>query len=940
MTTTDLEVAGSFSAGAARAAWDAAPERLRRAAEAIGTLRARGIHLAPVRHHSPACAVAVGAAIEELRPSAVLIEGPEEYTALIPALLHEETRPPVAVLSLGDSGSGFYPLARFSPEWVALRAGHAAGAELAFVDRPWGERGAGEREQGEPGPGERGEDGQTTLMSERYLAHSETIAAVARRLGCRDHDEVWDHLFEARTAGELSDWRVVFDDVLAWAALARLDYEEAVLAADGSLDREARMSARVAEHVERLAGSGPVLVVTGAFHTLALVEALSGAPEGAVVRDRWPAEGYGEVASAEAWLVRYDHERLDGLRGYGAGMPTPGYYERLFAAHEADLAHGAGTAAGDGGVGAGPGVGVGVGAGVGRLSRRPSPDGPTRRQSTDLAGGGGLAGAAGTAGAAGASRLAVEVLVDVARAAADRGHAVSLPQVSAGAEQAVRLADLRGRPFPGRTDVLDAITSSFLQDDGGVGVDRPLGLAVAEVFGGRALGEVPPGSASPPLVRDARERVRQVRLTVDDSVPRTTRLDARRTPAHRARREVLALLDFVGSGFGRQVSGPDHVAGRGLGLLLEEWEYAWTPLVEARLVELSHLGATLDAVALARLRAAEARLAEVASGTAGANGPGAGGSPGGGPAAASGGPAAQAPQAVDGAATLMAQALVMGLGDHLPRLAALLRSSLDVDRDLASVVGGGQRLLHLWRARTELGAEAHAGSLLDLVGQSLATAAYLVPDVGRARPEDEDTAVATVVALRTLVREAARARPGAAGASRAAAAPGVAASRELARLREDAATAPSVRGALVALGSVDGEVTDDVLVARVRGALQAGADPSLAARFLGGVLRAAPDLLLHTPELFDAVDEALRRLAPEAFLAVLPDLRRAFTWLRPTETHRLAQRVAASTGVRAHEVDVRVDLTEQDLAAGLVLERELAAVLARDGLARWSGAER
>ena len=121
---------------------------------------------------------------------------------------------------------------------------------------------------------------------------------------------------------------------------------------------------------------GPVLVVTGAFHTLALVDALSGAPEGALVRDRQPEGGFGPTAQGEAWLVRYDHERLDGLRGYGAGMPSPGYYERLHAAHQRELGFdgpgtgsprdpraGSGTAAGVGldlGIGHGVGIGQGV----------------------------------------------------------------------------------------------------------------------------------------------------------------------------------------------------------------------------------------------------------------------------------------------------------------------------------------------------------------------------------------------------------------------------------------------------------------------------------------------------------------------------------------------------------------------------------------------------
>jgi hypothetical protein len=897
----------------ADAVWERVPDRLRSAMAAVGRLRdERGIHFAPVRHHSPACAVAVRAAIEELRPAAVLIEGPEEFTRLVPDLLHEATRPPVAVLSLGGSGAvpgtrdgdggqdgegaGFYPLASFSPEWVALRAGHDVGAELAFIDRSFGERSAEERAASadDGGNGTSDDVGRSgtarpdpfarTLMSERYLAHSEAVAALARRLGCRDHDEVWDQLFEARASAELTDWRTVFDDVFAWSALARLDYEESVLAAEGSLDREARMAARIGEAVARLAGGSiggsigggadttrPVLVVTGAFHTLALVEALSGAPEGAPVRDRQPEGGFGPVAQDEAWLVRYDHERLDGLRGYGAGMPSPGYYERLHGAHLREL-----------------------------------------RAATEPVG----------AGPVGARALVTEVLVDIARGAAERGHAVSLPQVSAAAESAVRLAELRERAFPCRTDLLDAVRSCYVQDDGGVGgpgePERPLGLAIAEVFGGRSLGDVPPGSASPPLVRDVRERVRAVRLVVDDSVPRTARLDARRTASHRAKRQVLALLDFIGAGFGQLVSGPDHVAGRGLGLITEEWQYCWTPLVEARLVELVHLGATLDAVAAARLYEAEARLAGTGTGT------GAGSA------------------SVAAAARLVAQTLVIGMGAHLARIVSLLRGTLDTDRDLDSVVTGARQLLGLWNARVELGAEEQASELLDLVSQALATAAYLVSDLGKARAEDEDAAIGTLVSLRALLRDATAAgdAPGISGPERDGQGVGAAARtavvRELTRLRDGHDTAPAVAGALLALGFTDGEVPDDVLVTRVRGALTAGADPSTAVRFLGGVMRAAPDLILHTPEMFDAVDEALRALDGDAFLAVLPDLRRAFTWLRPTETHRLAKRVAERTGARVEQVDVRVALSEDDLAGGLALDHELAAVLRRDGLAHWA----
>ncbi len=138
--------------GPVRAAWGLAPERMQRAVAGVEQLRAEGIYLAPVRHHSPACALAVEALLDEVRPAVVLVEGPEEYGRLLPALLDPRTRPPVAVLSLGTDGkgAGFYPLAEFSPEWVALRTADRLGAR-GRVRRPVLGRARGGRRAGHVG---------------------------------------------------------------------------------------------------------------------------------------------------------------------------------------------------------------------------------------------------------------------------------------------------------------------------------------------------------------------------------------------------------------------------------------------------------------------------------------------------------------------------------------------------------------------------------------------------------------------------------------------------------------------------------------------------------------------------------------------------------------------------------------------------------------------
>lgn len=790
------------------------PPRLARGLDSLRRHGADGLHFAPIRHHSPACATALSALLAEVRPAVVLVEGPREYTALLPALADERTRPPIAVLSIEEKRAAYYPLADFSPEWVALRWGMAHGASVDFIDQSW----ADQDDEADPGVGVR------TLQAEQHLARSHAIAALAAQLGCRDHDEVWEHLFELRDPERLADWRTLHTDVLAWAALARLEARREVLDNDGSHAREAVMLAMIRRHRERAGGS--VVVVTGAYHTLALLEALDGTDEGRWVSDRDP--GLLDVPRP-AWLIRYDHTRLDGLRGYGAGMPAPGFWQRAWAA----------GAAVDGG-----------------------------------------------------RQLAVGVLLDVADALRADGQVLSTAEVGAAAEQALRLAELRGRARPGRTDVVDAMLSCFVHDD--TGLSGPLGAAIDRVFGGTALGELPPGLASPPLVAEARAEAARLHFVVDDGATREVGLDTARKPAHVRRREFLATMRFIGSGFARQVGGADLVAGSGLGQLVERWEYAWTPLVETALVESSARGATLAQV---RAQCVADRLARDGAGAA-------------------------------SAAALIVELVVMGALDDLPVALAALRGAYDADSSLASIVAGLHTLAALLSETGRRSIGESEPEVVELIGSGLAAAAYQIAPLAGVALEDAEAACTALLGLRSLLRRLAE--PDLAGID------AFAPVRELARLRERREAPARVHGCLVGIAYTDHGLDGARLNAEVVAHLHPGADPDRVGAFLQGLMAAAPDLIVHDPELLAAVDASLGGMEEEAFLRVLPDLRQAFTWLRPVETARLAELVAERSGLRASDLDVVLDVDPALVARAQQVERALVGSLHRDGLA-WAG---
>jgi len=854
--------------------WDL-PPRLARGLDLRHWLSEQGLWFAPIRHHSPACARATLALIERVRPKAILIEGPEQYAGLMPLLQDPRTRPPVAVFAVQSADHGtigsFYPLADFSPEWVGLREAARLGVPAVFIDQWVRDRDA------TAGTLAR------TLQQERYYAHSRTLAGLAQREHCRDSDELWEHMFEMRTG----ETETLFEEVFVWSALARLDYEPEVLLAEGTLTREALMMTRIKEWLTR--EDGPVVCITGAFHTLGLVEALAAEPAdkrdgssprtngtvpvrgqmgrfqfadnrnrsnagdpGQLIRDQVPKRGYPPppdpaVPPDNAWLIRYNLTQLDGLRGYGAGMPSPGYYQRLWDA-------------------TGP--------------ESEPPPAPVR------------------------SATAVACLADIARTANDAHTAdqISIAEVQAAAAQAEGLARLRGHAWPGRTDILDACSSCFVR--GETGAAPALRDAIAVVFGGATLGTVPETAAQPPIIAEAKATAAKLRFVISDSTRRTVKLDVHRNVTARRRSRFLSLMSYLETGFATRVAGPDYVAGWGLTRLFEQWEYAWTPLVEASLVRLAGQAASLEQAASVRLLEEEAELAETGQA-----------------------------QSAHEVAALLAQAATIGLNQEAAHFRTRLASMIEQDPSLESVVGAAGALLRLWRSRDVLEI-ANPGQLLDLVALCLPQVAYLIGGFAGLPEDREETMIGALVALRDLVRQLTAINDQSVPAhSERFDFTGV--RQALHRARIDPETPPGIEGALYAMAVTDGEVDDEDLAQWLRVGFAPGADPDHAVRRLDGLMRVAPDLLLHTPELLAAADAVIANLHPDTFLNYLPDLRHSFAALKPVETAALARQIAVNTGFETMDLAPVTDATTADLAQGANLELALRASLADDRLTDW-----
>lgn len=196
----------------------------------------RDLYVVPVRHHSPACAAALQRLIADVQPTAVLVEGPYDFDPLVPLVTDLRTMPPVAIVAMrertgrekaGEAGrraASYYLLSAHSPEWVALAAAAARGIPAAFIDLPSLSRAMTSEEED-----------RSLLGDERAFDTGDDVRALAERLGFRDGNEMWDHLFEARIADP--DWRGFFADVGAYCACLRAASDPADLERDGTLAR-------------------------------------------------------------------------------------------------------------------------------------------------------------------------------------------------------------------------------------------------------------------------------------------------------------------------------------------------------------------------------------------------------------------------------------------------------------------------------------------------------------------------------------------------------------------------------------------------------------------------------------------------------------------------------------------------------------------------------
>jgi len=275
----------------------------------VNSVATAAVHIFGVRHLSPGGSLHLLELLQEVQPTAVLIEGPSDANSEIHHLTNRHTTPPVAILTFTEDipvRTVLWPFAAYSPEYQAMKWAAENGAHAAFIDLP---------------------SSVTVSMQQLRLEAKENhdssiysrIAAIA---GEYDYDMYWERNYELNPSkGAYQEAIIAFSTQMRELTEEDERQHQRVEYAYNAV-REAYMRRQIQDTIA--AGHEPncIVVVCGAYHAAALAQ------DSHVMTDQeWiqlPSR------KTKLTLMPYSYYKLSSMSGYGAGNNAPNYYEMMW----------------------------------------------------------------------------------------------------------------------------------------------------------------------------------------------------------------------------------------------------------------------------------------------------------------------------------------------------------------------------------------------------------------------------------------------------------------------------------------------------------------------------------------------------------------------------------------------------------------------------------
>ena len=450
-------------------------------------------HVLGIRHHGPGSARSVLAALQQLQPDCILVEGPPDANALITQIDHPEVIPPVALLvntpvqKEQRSQALFFPFAEFSPEWQALQYALKHQIHHEFMDLSCSHRFALQQQYAEQAHStednhldnrdDNNEEEFDLAKQQWQRERMDPIALLAQQAGYQDSERFWEHLVEQQPhAGEMFQAISMAMGNLREAIDQHVDPQDH----DYQLEqyREAAMRKTIRQAVKQ--GFQSIVVICGAWHAPLLADLKS-----TLKSDHALLKSLPKTKVESAWIA-WTHGRLNRSSGYGAGVNAVGWYAHLWKYYQ------------------------------------------QLEQQID------------------SQTISIDWLSQFAHALRQHGHDASSAQLI----DAIKLIDglllLRGRRIPDLDDLFDVIQTVLHH---GQTLPEPV---LEQLLEGEKLGQLPEHYVELPLQQDFIKQCKSFRLKLE-AAHRSIELDLREN-YDLAKSQFLHRVDLLGLSWARNVS--------------------------------------------------------------------------------------------------------------------------------------------------------------------------------------------------------------------------------------------------------------------------------------------------------------------------------------------------------------------------------------------------
>lgn len=454
------------------------------------------------------------------------------------------------------------------------------------------------------------------------------------------------------------------------------------------------------------------------------------------------------------------------------------------------------------------------------------------------------------------------------------GEGVSTADSIEALNMAKGLASLRDKMQCGVYELLDGVRSAFIKGEMSVSNNAPLDT-LEKLMTGDKVGKLSETADVPPIVLDFREKCKKLRIKINTSVKKEKALDIYKTKSHRQISKLFHMMTFLETEFCIRTKGPDFAANRNTNLIREIWNYRWNSAVDARLIEHSVYGGSLQE-AVCEIIAKRIQDIGEHSGKA---------------------------------SELLINAAVMGLEERVDKLLLQLEIIIQNDGEFYSLTEACSKLNFLFKEKylMDIG---NTEKIEILLKRAYEKAASLISGLYNIPKDDENKTIQKLKDMYNIsldnnldlndeiYTEQLKAL--------------------IDRKECNTALEGAAAGILIGLNVIN----SDEGIKRAKSYLYASGEKLFeAASFLKGLFSTCRDLIICDNSLINAIDSMMREIPYDNFLKILPEMRLAFSFFIPTEINDIGNKVAGLYDKSRSEILNRKPVSEEDIALAKKLDK-------------------